>query len=148
MPEIEVRQRFAMPIERTWARLVAVDRYPEWVRSYEEVEFEGEQREGVGTRWRQQRIVFGRSHAQVMQVTHWEAPRELVLVAREAGGRYETRYYLDAVEGGTEVVVTFSVSGTNPIAWVFVQTIGRRMVRGTGEAMGRDLADLAAAAGG
>jgi len=81
--------------------------------------------------------VFGRSHSQEMEVTGWEVPREFVLVTTEAGARYETRYQLGAIEGDTEVVTTFSVSATNPIAWVFVQTIGYRILRSTGEAMGR-----------
>ena len=148
MPEIQVRQRFALPPTGAWAVLVAFERYPEWVGSYESVEFLGETREGVGARWRQTRTVFGRSHSQEMAVTRWEAPCELVLVATEAGGRYGTRYQLDAVDGGTEVVTTFSVTATNPIAWVFVQTIGRRMLRGTGAAIAADLGELAAVAGG
>ena len=146
MPEIQLRQRFGLPPEGAWAVLVAFERYPEWVGSYEEVEFLGDAREGVGARWRQTRTVFGRSHSQEMEVTGWEPPRELVLVATEAGARYETRTNLEAIDGGTEVVTTFSVAATNPIAWVFVQTIGRRMLRSTGGAMGQDLADLAAAA--
>ncbi len=148
MPEIQVRQRFALPPEGAWAVLVAFERYPEWVGSYESVEFLGEALEGVGARWRQTRTVFGRSHSQEMEVMGWEAPRELVLVATESGGRYETRYQFEAVEGGTEVVTTFSVAATNPIAWVFVQTIGGRMLRSTGAAMAADLAELAAVASG
>jgi hypothetical protein len=81
-----------------------------------------------------------------MYSSRWAAPRELVLVAAESGGRYETRYQFEAVEGGTEVVTTFSVAATNPIAWVLVQTIGRRMLRST--TMAADLAELAAVAGG
>ena len=148
MPEIQTRQRFSMRLEQAWAVLAAVERYPDRVDSYESVEFEGEQREGVGARWRQTRTVFGRSHRQTMEVTGWEAPRELVLVAKEAGARYETRYQLEAVDGGTGVTMTFLVRATNPLAWLFVQTIGRRMLRGTGEAMAGDLVDLASAAGG
>ena len=146
MPEVQVRQRFGLPPEGAWEVLVALERYPERVGSYESVELLGEAREGVGARWRQTRTVFGRSHSQEMEVTGWEAPREFVLVATEAGARHETRYQFGAIEGDTEVVTTFSVAATNPIAWVFVQTIGRRMLRSTGEAMGRDLVDLAAAA--
>jgi uncharacterized protein YndB with AHSA1/START domain len=148
MPEVQVRQHFDGSVERVWEVLVAIERYPERVGSYESVEFRGEQREGVGARWRQTRTVFGRSHSQEMEVTRWEAPRELVLVATEAGGRYETRYELESVDGGTEVVVTFSVAATNPIAWVFVRTIGRRMLRGTGEAIEADLGELAGVVGG
>ena len=148
MTEIQIRQRFALPPERAWESLVAFDRYPEWIESYEAVEFVGTQHEGVGTRWRQTRTVFGRSHSQVMEVTSWEGPRSFALVAEESGARYETRYELAPVEGGTEVVMTFSVTGTNPLSRVFVRTIGRRLLRGTGEAMARDLEDLAAVAGG
>jgi uncharacterized protein YndB with AHSA1/START domain len=147
MAEVQVRQRFEGPVERVWEVLVAIEQYPERVGSYESVEFLGEAHEGVGARWRQTRTVFGRSHSQEMEVTRWEAPRELVLVATESGGRYEMRYDLEAVDGGTDVVLTFSVAATNPIAWVFVQTIGGRMLRSTGAAMAADLAELAAVAG-
>lgn len=145
MPEVQVRQRFEGLREHVWEVLVEIERYPERV-GYESVDFLGEQREEVGARWRQTRTVFGRSHSQEMEVTGWEPSRELVLVSTEAGARYETRTNLKAIDGGTEVVTTFSVAATNPIAWVFVQTIGRRMLRSTGGAMGQDLADLAAAA--
>ena len=146
MPEVQVRERFGLPPEGAWEVLVAIERYPERVGSYESVELLGEACEGVGARWRQTRTVFGRSHSQEMEVTGWEPPRELVLVATEAGARYKTRTNLEAIDGGTEVVTTFSVAATNPIAWVFVQTIGRRILRSTGGAIEQDLVDLAAAA--
>jgi hypothetical protein len=50
----------------------------------------------------------------------------------KVGARDETLYQLWAIESGMEVVTTFSVAATNPIAWMFVQTIGRRMLRSTG----------------
>ena len=128
--------------------LAAFERYPERMRSSVAIEFDGERREGIGVRWRQTRTVFGRSHSQDIEITGWKPPRQLVLAAREAGALYETRYELASVEGHTEVRMTLSVTATNPIAWVFVTTVGRRILRSTGETMARDLADLSSAAGG
>ena len=148
MPEVQVHQQFASPRERVWDLLIAFERYPERIRSYEAVEFDGERREGIGARWRQTRTVFGRLHSQDIEITGWEPPRQLVLAAREAGALYETRYELAAVHGYTEVMMTFSIAATNPVAWVFVTTIGRRLLRSTRVAITQDLADLSAVAGG
>jgi len=148
MAEIQVEQRFDCSVTAAWDLLTEVARYPERVGSYERVEFQGSQREGPGTRWRQTRTVFGRSHSQEIEVVACGAPRTFAHQAREAGALYETRYELAVVDGATRVVMTFSVRATNPIAGLFVKTIGRRMLRGTGEAMAKDLADLAAVANG
>lgn len=145
MPEVQVQQQFASPRDRVWDLLTAFERYPERVGSYEAVEFSGEQREGIGARWRQTRTVFGRSHSQEIEITGWEPPLRLVLAAREAGALYETRYELASVDEHTEVTMTFSVAATNPVAWIFLTTIGRRFLRSTNVALMQDLSDLSSA---
>ncbi len=147
MPEVQVQQPFSLPLDRVWDLLVAFERYPERIHSYVAIEFDSERREGIGTRWRQTRTVFGRSHSQDIEITGWEPPHRLVLAAREAGALYETRYELASVDEYTNVTMTFSVTAKNPAAWIFVTTIGRRLLRSTGATMTQDLADLLSATG-
>ena len=144
MRSTEVQRTFPLPLERTWDLLTAFEHYPGRIDSYEALEFENDQRSGIGARWRQTRTVFGRSHSQRITVTGWESSRVLTLQAHEAGARYETRYELVTVSNETEVTMTFSVAATNPLAWLFIQMFGRRLLRSTGEAIRRDLDDLAA----
>lgn len=128
-----------------WEVLVDFAAYPERMASYESLELLSVASGGLGTRWRQTRTVYGRSHSQVMEVTRWEEPTLLELEAGERGARYRTTYVLVESASGTRVEMRFEVEATNPLARAFQRLFGARLMRSTAEAMEKDLEDLLAA---
>ncbi len=142
----EVRRRTAALIEVVWSTISAVGEYPGRVSSYVRVEYQTPERGGIGTKWRQTRSVFGREHAQVLNVVGWEPPVYLETKAKESGAEYTTIYRLTEADGSTEVSVRFEVEATSVIGAVFQRLMGGRLMASTREAMERDLADLTAAA--
>lgn len=140
--EVTVRGHAAVAPERAWEMVVTVERYPGLVGSYVSVEPITAGARGVGTRWRQTRTVFGRRHAQVLEITEWDPPREMTTTAVESGAIYTTRHRLDGSPDGTRIEVRFEVRSSSALATLFQRLLGSRMLKSTESAMRRDLADL------
>lgn len=140
--EVTVRGHAAVSPEKAWETIVAVERYPGVVGSYVSVEPITSDTRRVGTRWRQTRTVFGRRHAQVLEITEWDPPRAMTTTAVESGAIYTTRHRLDGGQDGTSIEVRFGVRSSNALATLFQRLLGARMLKSTESAMQRDLADL------
>lgn len=125
-----------------WETLTDIERYPGSVPSYVEVEMLTPDHRGVGARWRQVRTVFGRRHAQVLEVVEWQPPRSLSTRASESGATYTTHYELHDEPPGVRITMRFEVMPTTRLASLFQRLLGRRLMAGTQAAMAADLDSL------
>lgn len=144
---VSAHQLFDRPIEDTWETLVSIERYPEMTSSYVEVNPLTDSLRGVGARWDQTRIVWGRQHTHTMEVVAWEPPTSFTLQASEAGATYETSHRLGETAAGTEVEMTFAVVPTGTFGKAVNMLMGRKLMAATRETMAEILEEIAASAG-
>ncbi len=143
--KISVNQEFKGSIEKTWGTLIDLDQYPGRVKSYEAIEWLTSERSGVGAKWKQTRRVYGKSHAQTIEVVDWREPTAFAMTATEAGAIYLTRYILGESQDGetTEVSPSFEVQPNNLVSKVIVKLFGKKLLSSTRECLKNDLSDLA-----
>lgn len=78
----------AAPQQAVWDRISDIERAAERIPAIRSVEILSAQRSGLGTRWRETRIMFGKEATEVMEITEWRPPAEYVTRARSHGCDY------------------------------------------------------------
>jgi len=102
---------------------------------------------GVGTTWRETRVMFGRTATEEMWVTKIEPGRSYVVEAASHGAEYRTTQSVEPVDGGSSrLTVSFSGKPVTTTAKVMSATVGRFFQKATRKAFEKDLVDIAAAA--
>ncbi|HVS17875.1 MAG TPA: SRPBCC family protein [Planctomycetota bacterium] len=107
MNEVTVERTVAAPPERVFAASIDVPRWPEIVPAIQKVELLSSGPVGVGTRFRETRLFFGREATETMEVLEFEPPRRYLLGAESHGSRYRTEFRFEPEGAGTRVVFTF-----------------------------------------
>jgi hypothetical protein len=62
---------------------------------------------GVGTRFRETRVMFGKEATETMEITAFEPPRGFSLGRRSCGAEYASRFQFEPDGGGTKMTLTF-----------------------------------------
>ena len=98
------------PPEAVWDRITDIERAAEPIPAIRRIEILSTQRRGLGTRWRETRIMFGREATEVMEITEWRPPREYVTCARSHGCDY--RSTLRVTPSGDGCILEFEFGAT------------------------------------
>lgn len=102
---------------------------------------------GVGTRWRETRVMFGREASEVLEVTHVdEASRRYVVEAHAGGTHYSSTLEVAPTPAGSRVRMTFGAAQEGLVGRVLARTVGRAFESATRKALAQDLDEIAAAA--
>jgi carbon monoxide dehydrogenase subunit G len=145
--DLSVSQHVAAPAEALWGIVTNIANSPNTVSGIESVEILAGAEFGVGTRWRETRIMFGRAATEEMTVTEVDPGRSYTTVAGNSMARYVSVLTVEP-EGPTRclLTMTFRAEPTTLPGRVMSATLGRMMVGATRKALEADLADLATAA--
>lgn len=102
----------------------------------------------TGTRWRETRVMFGKSATEEMWVTEVEPEKRTVVEASSAGADYSTVFTLAPTGDGTTLTIQFSGKAVDPgiFSKIMMKVLGPLAMRATAKAMQRDLDDIATAA--
>jgi uncharacterized protein YndB with AHSA1/START domain len=147
MQDVEVRRHVAAPVERVWALATDLTGSPQVIGGIQAVEVLTPGPFGVGTRWRETRIMFGRSATEEMTVTAVEPLRSYTTEAQGPGVRYVSTFRsVPGADGGTDVTMAFGGRPTTTVARVLGAVTGPLARRAVAKALGGDLVDLATAA--
>lgn len=145
---LEVTRHIDADPGAVWRVITALDSAPSTLRGVTAVErLDGTGYE-VGTRWRETRVMFGKSATEEMQVAEVVPERRTVVTAESGGTHYRTVFDLAPTEDGTELTVAFSgESGPmGAVATVAMTLFAPLAKRATRKALQQDLEDIAAAA--
>jgi uncharacterized protein YndB with AHSA1/START domain len=108
MTRITAERTIAATPERVFAAATDIAHFAEIVPAIERVELLTDGPVGVGTRFRETRVFFGREASETMEMLEFEPPRRYLLGAESHGSRYRTEFRFEPAGQGTRVVFDFS----------------------------------------
>lgn len=111
MKPIEVSETVNAPIEVAFEVASDIPRAAERIEGIKAIEMLSEGPVGVGTRWRETRIMLGKKATEEMWITAWDPPRGYVVEANSCGCHYRTVLSFDEI-APDQTRVTFLFSGT------------------------------------
>ena len=101
---------------------------------------------GVGTRWRETRVLLGREASEELVVTAVEEGRSYTVEADSRGTHYTSQVRVAPADGGSTISMTFAAEQEGRLGRVLARTVGRAFEGATRKALEQDLEDVAAAA--
>jgi uncharacterized membrane protein len=113
--EITVSKQINAPIEVTFGVVSDIEKAPEHISGIKRVEILSDVKQGLGTRWRETRLVFGREATEEMEISSFQPNRSYEAVSESRGTNYHTRFTFTEKAGGTLVEMTFSSTPTTLI---------------------------------
>jgi|EndMetStandDraft_9_1072997.scaffolds.fasta_scaffold106889_2 carbon monoxide dehydrogenase subunit G len=100
---------------------------------------------GVGTRFRETRMMFGREATEEMTITAFEPPKRYTLSAESHGSRYHTELSFAPDGQGTRMTMTFQGTPVTLMARI-MSVLMKPMMKKVAQACAKDLDDIKAAA--
>jgi carbon monoxide dehydrogenase subunit G len=144
---VTVTQRVEAPIEKTFAVYSDVTNAAGRIKGIRKIELLTPGPVGVGTKFRETRIMFGKEATETMEFSVYEPNRRYDLTADSCGALYRTEFRFEPDGTGTRVTATFGVEARSfvaklfkPLAWLM-----RGMMK---KCLQQDMDDLKAAAEG
>ena len=101
---------------------------------------------GVGTRFRETRVMMGKSATEEMEITQFEPSTLFVHEAKSHGCHYISTYRFETVGDGTRVLLTFEGKALTFMAKVMSAALGWMMTGAIRKCVAADFSDLKAAA--
>lgn len=145
---LEVSRHIDADPGAVWRVITALDSAPATLRGVTSVERLDATGYEVGTRWRETRVMFGKSATEEMRVAEVDPERRTVITSESGTARYRTVFELTPTASGTDLTVAFSgESGPMGAAASVVMTLFAPLAkRATRKALQHDLEDIAVAA--
>ncbi len=129
------------PAEDVFAALSNFPEAAEMIGGITKVEMLSEGPVGVGTRFRETRVMFGREATEEMEVTAFEAPHRYVLGCENHGCRYASEFLLTPEGGGTKVTMSFEATPLTLMAKI-MSVLTRPMMKSMAKHCMQDLKDV------
>lgn len=98
MARTEVTRMIEAPASMVFDTVAHIERYSKAVPHITEVEFLTEQREGVGTRFAETRVMRGRQATTTLEVTEYVEHERIRLVSDEGGTIWDTVFTVTSVD--------------------------------------------------
>lgn len=140
--KLQMERIVRAPLDRTWQTMTNLRDAPERVSGIESVEILTDGPIGVGTRWRETRIMFGKQATEEMTITAFDENRLMSTEAASCGNQYLCSFHFEEVPEGTRVRMeidarpqTFAAKLMTPIGWLMAPVMKK--------AIAKDLEDLA-----
>ncbi|MDX2175715.1 MAG: SRPBCC family protein [Candidatus Sumerlaeia bacterium] len=110
MPAFETEHRIDAPPPAVYAALIDIPGSPSRIPAIKSVEMLTPGECGVGTKWREKRIMFGKEATEVLELTALEPDRLVEVGCESHGMRYRTAFELSPDGAGTRVVLRFEAT--------------------------------------
>lgn len=101
---------------------------------------------GVGTRWRETRVLFGKEASEEMEVTAVDEGHSYTVEAHNRGTHYVSDMIVEPAAGGAVIAMTFGAKQAGTFSKLMAKTVGKAFEGATRKALQQDLDDIAAAA--
>ena len=114
--EIRVTKEINAPIEKVFEVFSDIQKAEERIEGITNIQFLSDVKEGVGTRWRETRIMFGKEATEEMEISVFNPPQSYEVVADSRGVYYHTIYRFTPKGDATQVEMVFSGKPTSLVA--------------------------------
>ncbi len=145
MTAVTIHRQVAAPREQVFAVAIDFANAASFIQAIDKIEMLTEGPVGVGTRFRETRVVFGRPATEEMTLTGFDPPRSYTLGAESHGAHYETVFTFTEKGCGTEIEMRFGVTPLSFMAKV-MGLLMRPMMKKMLAMCAKDLEDIARAA--
>ncbi len=146
MAVLTVERDVPAPAERVWAICTDLDRTKDVISAITALErTDGGSGFGVGTAWRETRVMFGRESTESMSVTEVDEGRSYVVESLSRGVLYRSVMRVEPKGDGCSVSWQFGAEAQSTGAKL-MSVIGKLFEGSTRKALMADLDDIAAAA--
>lgn len=140
MASIHIQEHIQAPIDQVFARLTDFANAADVVGAITKVEMVSDGPAGLGTRFRETRVMFGQAATEEMEVVAFDPPRSYALGAESHGSRYLSTFTLTEQDGGTAVELVFEAMPLTLFAKVMSVLMKPMLKKIMGECA-KDLAD-------
>ncbi len=107
------------------------------------IEMLGDGPVGVGTKWRETRLIFGREHTETLEITQFRAPEFYEVGSESCGTFYRSSFeFKETAPGTTEVTMMFGGTPRTIVARIMGATLAPMMKRTMHRCLASDLAAL------
>lgn len=129
------------PAEAVWNLVSDIEHGHAAIPAIRSIEILGDRSTGLGARWRETRVMFGREATETLEITGWDPPREYLVSARNHGCDYRSAIRVTPQGAGCRLEFEF---GATPLTFA-AKLMGALMAPLMSGAIRRALdADLAA----
>lgn len=142
MPGVTVRQSVGAGPEITFRVFADIPNAASMIAGIEKIDMLTDGPVGIGTRWRETRIMFGKAATEEMTVTAFE-PRSYTAEAESHGTHYFSRYDFDPAAAGTLVTLRFE-GQPRSLAAKLLSVVGVLFMGQLRRMLAQDMADAAA----
>lgn len=104
---MEIDLHIAAPVERVFACMTNFAHAPEHIPGIKRVEMLTDGPVGVGTKFKETRVMFGKEATETMEVSRFDAPRSYTLGAVSCGMAYESIFHFEPDGAGTRLKMQF-----------------------------------------
>lgn len=140
-----VHEKINAPPEAVFAAAIDFANAPQRITGIKKMEMLTQGPVGVGTRFRETRVMFGKEATETMEVVDFQPGRSYTLAAASCGCEYRTVVSVRPDGSGSEVTFDFSGRPLTFGAKVMSALMGWMMKGACMKAVRQDLADLKAA---
>lgn len=147
MSELSVSREVAVSPDELWRLITDLDRSPNVISAVASIErLDGGLEFGVGTRWRETRVVMGHETTDVLVVTDLDPGRSYTVETESLGADHRSVVTVEDAPGGSRLTITFGSDATGVVSRAVSSTVGRLFEGGARKALIRDLDDIASVA--
>ena len=106
--KITAEETINAPIEKVFEVFSDIGKIEERITDIVKSEILSDTKEGLGTRWRETRVMFGKEATEEMEITGFESPKSYKVEAKSHGMHYISTYHFESVdENTTKVTLEF-----------------------------------------
>lgn len=124
--EIHITKHIKAPLDRVFDVFSDISKAQDRIEGITNIEILSDTKHGLGTRWRETRVLFGREASEEMEISAFEPNQSYEVVAASRGAEYHTIYTFKEQDGGTLVEMVFSGKAVSlsaklmsPLAFLF-----------------------------
>ena len=116
MTRATVIKHIAAPVERVFETLADIRNFKKAIPHIIDIEFLGDKRKGVGTRFRETRMIKGRRSTTKLEITDYRENDRLRIVTDSHGTIWDSVWAFTPVAGGTRLTLTIDAKAHQLIA--------------------------------
>ena len=129
MRQVTAERTIGAPREAVFDVTAHIENYAEVVPTITAARYLGQQRTGVGTRFRETRANGRRSASTVLEVTEYRPPDHVRFVSDAGGTIWDTEYRYTSTDAGTELQLVMDIKPYRLLARLTTPFVQRSVAR-------------------